>query len=266
MGTGMDRRLFIRFACSAPVLLAAADAAALDAGRRAKPPQRRVVMIDAGHGGRDPGAIGVRGTLEKEVTLAIARETARRLGRQFGVEVEMTRRDDRFLALSERVALARRSGADLFVSIHADSAPSKEARGLSAYTLSEEASDSFASALARQENRADAIGGVDLGDTKKVVRDILFDLAARHTRHASLVAKQGLVSGAGRDLPLLDNPMRSANFAVLKAPDVPSILIETGFLSNEDDEAILRDAKARLRIAGVLARELAAVVSRDPFA
>lgn len=266
MGSGMDRRLLIRMACSAPALLVAADAAAADAPRPAKPPRRRVVMIDPGHGGRDPGAIGVRGTLEKDVTLAIARETARRLDQQFGVQAVLTRRDDRFLALSERVALGRRSGADLFVSIHADSAPAKEARGLSAYTLSEEASDSFANALAKQENRADAIGGVDLGDTKKVVRDILFDLAARHTKHASLVAKRGLVTGAGRDLPLLENPMRSANFAVLKAPDVPSVLIETGFLSNEEDEAILRDPKARLRIASVLARELAGVVSRDPFA
>lgn len=266
MGSGMDRRLFIGFAFSTPALLAAAETAAADIPRPARPPRRRVVMIDPGHGGRDPGAIGVRGTLEKEVTLAIARETARRLERQFGVQAEMTRRDDRFLPLSERVALGRRAGADLFVSIHADSAPSKDARGLSAYTLSEEASDSFASALARQENRADAIGGVDLGDTKKVVRDILLDLAARHTKHASLVAKQGLVTGAGRDLPLLENPMRSANFAVLKAPDVPSVLIETGFLSNEADEALLRDPKARLRIAAVLARELAGVVSRDPFA
>lgn len=223
-------------------------------------------MLDPGHGGADPGAIGTRGTQEKDVTLDIAREIARLLTGQHRLAAKLTRRDDRFLTLEERVELTREAGADLFISIHADSAPNHDARGLSAYTLSDQASDSFASKLAAQENQADRFGGIDLKAAKPAVRDILLDLTARHTKHAALVARQALVKGAGKDLRLLENPMRSANFAVLKAPDVPSVLVETGFLSNPQDEEVLRDAQARRLVARVLAREIATVVSRSPFA
>ena len=226
----------------------------------------RMVVIDPGHGGIDPGAIGARGTREKDVTLDIAREVARLLSGQHRIGATLTRTDDRFLELQARVDRAREARADLFVSIHADSAPNREARGLSAYTLSEKGSDAFAAALANKENAVDRLGGVDLKGTKKVVKDILLDLTARHTKHAALVARQSIIKGAGRDLRLLDNPMRSANFAVLKAPDIPSVLLETGFLSNPRDEAILRDPKARRTVARVLAREIATLNSRPPFA
>ena len=228
--------------------------------------KRRTVVIDPGHGGVDPGAIGGRGTLEKDVTLDIARELARLLSGRHGIGVTLTRQDDRFLPLAERVELARRAQPDLFLSIHADSAPNHEARGLSAYTLSDKASDALASALASKENRADELGGINLKAARKEVRDILLDLAARHTRRASLAAQQALVQGAGRDLRLLDNPLRSANFAVLKAPDVPSVLVETGFLSNPQDEAELRNPKARRLVARVLARETADLLQHVPFA
>jgi len=223
-------------------------------------------MLDPGHGGADPGAIGTHGTQEKDVTLDIAREVARLLADRHRITARLTRNDDRFLALDDRVALTRRAGADLFVSIHADSAPNADARGLSAYTLSSKASDGFASRLAHQENQADRFGGPGQKGNKRVVQDILLDLTARHTRNASLFARQTLVRGVAKDLRLLENPMRSANFAVLKAPDVPSLLVETGFLSNPKDEDILRDPEARRRVSRVLAREIAVILSNRSFA
>jgi N-acetylmuramoyl-L-alanine amidase len=279
----MKRRLLLQMTLNAPFLgLGSFGVASFlmrgeaEAATREAPPrkpdregpsqQRRLVVIDPGHGGHDPGAIGVRGTLEKEITLDISREVARRLRGTRGVSVKLTRDDDIFLPLADRVAVAREAGADLFISIHADSAPNREARGLSAYTLSDKASDDFSFALAKQENLADGAGGIDLRHTRPQVAAILSDLVARHTVSASLMAKSSLVEGAGRTLRLLDNPKRSANFAVLKAPDVPSVLIETGFLSNERDEELLRDQSQRRRIADVLSRELAGLLTSAPFA
>lgn len=265
----MERRRLLQLALTVPLAGAGALLFPADSGAQSKsrPSARpRMVVVDPGHGGIDPGAVGARGTLEKDITLHIAQELARLLTRQHGLGVRLTRDGDRFLSLGERVDAAREARADLFVSIHADSAPNREARGLSAYTLSEKSSDSFAAALARKENAVDRLGGPDLKDAKKAVKEILLDLTARHTRHAALVARHSIVKGAGKDMLLLDNPMRSANFAVLKAPDVPSVLLETGFLSNPKDEALLRDPKARQKIARVLAREIAGLVTRAPFA
>lgn len=267
----MDRRRFLQLSLTVPLAGAAgllpSPSLATGAKGTARPaPRPRMIVLDPGHGGVDPGAIGARGTQEKEVTLDIAREVARLLSGPHRLGAKLTRSDDRFLELQERVELARAARADLFISIHADSAPNREARGLSAYTLSEKSSDSFAASLARRENAVDRLGGVDLKAQKRVVKDILLDLTARHTKNASLAARQAIVKGAGKDLRLLDNPMRAANFAVLKAPDIPSVLIETGFLSNKADEAILRDPKARRTVARVLAREIASLVSRAPFA
>ncbi|MFV3074294.1 N-acetylmuramoyl-L-alanine amidase family protein [Niveispirillum fermenti] len=275
----MNRRDLIRFALGVPVLAPMASVTLLHApamaqaqdGGKPKPPGRkprppRLVMIDPGHGGRDPGAIGARGTYEKNVVLDIAKEMARIASRTTGWQVELTRDGDSFIDLKERVRIAQKARADLFISVHADSAPNKGARGLSAYTLSEKASDDFAAAIARQENIAGGGLGVDVSGLDENVAAILVDLAARHTVTAALHAKQSIIQGAGKDVRLLENPMRSANFAVLKAPDIPSLLIETGFLSNPQDEALLRDAAARRRIAGILARELSAVMGAAPFA
>ena len=222
-------------------------------------------MLDPGHGGHDPGCIGARGTYEKNVVLDIAKEVARQVGKTKGWQVELTRDDDNFIDLKERVRIAQTAKADLFISIHADSAPNKAARGMSAYTLSEKASDEFAAAIAQQENIAGGLG-LDVSGLDEKVAGILMDLAARHTVTAALHAKQSIIQGAGKDVRLLENPMRSANFAVLKAPDIPSLLIETGFLSNPQDETLLRDAKARRNVAGILARELTAVMTAAPFA
>ncbi|WP_245838247.1 N-acetylmuramoyl-L-alanine amidase family protein [Niveispirillum lacus] len=239
-------------------------------GGKPKPPSRkprppRLVMLDPGHGGHDPGCIGARGTYEKHVVLDIAKEVARQVGKARGWQVQLTRDDDRFIDLKERVRIAQAAKADLFISLHADSAPNKAARGMSAYTLSEKASDDFAAAIAQQENIAGGLG-VDVSGLDEKVAGILMDLAARHTVTAALQAKRSIIQGAGKDVRLLENPMRSANFAVLKAPDIPSLLIETGFLSNPQDETLLRDAKARRNIAGILARELTAVMTAAPFA
>lgn len=274
---GLDRRAVIRLALTAPLLAgpflpgvirpgqAAVSTARATGKAPGNPVAPRLIMIDPGHGGHDPGAIGAAGTYEKNVTLDIARELAGLLKTTHGIGTALTREDDHFLELSERVAVGREAKADLFISIHADSAPNGGARGLSAYTLSEKASDTFSQALADRENYADRLG-VDLKNTKPAVADILMDLAARHTKEASLLARKTLVTGAGHDLRLLENPLRSANFAVLRAPDVPSVLIETGFLSNHQDEALLRDPAARRHIAGVLARELARLISTPAFA
>lgn len=222
-------------------------------------------MLDPGHGGHDPGAIGAKGTLEKLVTLDIARQMANLLAAEPSVNVRLTRDSDLFLPLPERVNLGRTARADLFISIHADSAPNRAARGLSAYTLAEKASDDFAKALAEQENKVDFAGGVVPEDMDKEVAAILFDLTARRTRNTSQRAKFSFVKAIGKELPLLENPMRSANFAVLRAPDVPSILIETGFLSNPKDEAILAEAKQRQRIAKLMAENITAILKSPLF-
>jgi N-acetylmuramoyl-L-alanine amidase len=232
--------------------------------RKPRPP--RLIMIDPGHGGHDPGAIGKRGTFEKDVTLDVAQRMAERLSQMKGVTAKLTRREDMFLPLKERVGIARMARADFFVSIHADSAPTPLARGLSAYSLSEKASDAFSRQLAQRENSVDDLGGVDLTETEPDVAAILRDLTVRHTRNAALRAKKNLVRGMEGKWRLLDNPMRAADFAVLRAPDVPSLLVETGFLSNAKDEAILRDTTQRQRIANLLAGELGGILTRPPFA
>ncbi len=231
-----------------------------------KPKAPRLIMIDPGHGGHDPGAIGTRGTLEKHVTLDVARQCAAALSEKTGIIARLTRNDDEFLPLTERVARAREAKADFFISIHADSAPDSDARGLSAYSLSDKGTDEFARQLAKRENSVDEVGGVELKDTDPDVAAILMDLTVRHTRNAALKAKRHIVSGIGHDWRLLENPMRAANFAVLRAPDVPSLLIETGFLSSPKDEKLLASPTERQRVARLLARELGELMHAAPFA
>lgn len=232
--------------------------------RKPRPPH--LVMLDPGHGGKDPGASGHRGTLEKDVTLDVARRIAARFDGNSNVIAKLTRDSDIFLPLKERVARAREAKADLFISIHADSTPTTEARGLSAYSLSEKGTDNFARELAKRENSVDELAGIDLKDTDADVAAILRDLTARHTMNAALKAKKQIVRGVKGKWQLLDNPLRAAPFAVLRAPDIPSILIETGFLSNPKDEALLRNEAQRGKIAGLLAKEIAALLRAPPFA
>jgi N-acetylmuramoyl-L-alanine amidase len=259
----MNRRLLISLLfSSAAMTLAGASARAEVKVQKPKaaakaPPKRAVVVLDPGHGGRDPGAIGARGTMEKNVTLALAREVKAQLAMRPDLVVSMTRDSDVLLPLSERVAIGQSRDADLFVSLHADATPTPRARGLSVYTLSEDASDDLASALAERENKVDVLYGVDLNHMDKDVADVLIDLARRRSHAASTTAKRRLIKGVSGKIKLLENPMRSANFAVLRSPQVPSILIESGFLSNPEDEKLLADPKFRTKLAQMLAGQIA---------
>jgi N-acetylmuramoyl-L-alanine amidase len=217
-------------------------------------PVQRVIVIDPGHGGDDPGAIGVSGTYEKNITLAAARDVRNELQRLGGYRVVLTRERDKFIRLRDRVAFGRDAGADLFVSLHADTMPNRQVRGASVYTLSETASDAEAAALAVQENKADLIAGVDLTQETSEVANILIDLAQRETMNRSAQFAALLVDELRRETRLLRNTHRFAGFAVLKAPDVPSVLVELGFLSNRGDEKMLRTKAYRQKLAAAIAR------------
>jgi N-acetylmuramoyl-L-alanine amidase len=217
-----------------------------------KRPNRWVVFIDAGHGGKDPGAIGRAGTKEKDITLAAAIELARQLRGTGQIRAVLSRRDDRYLKLRQRIKLARAQNADLFVSLHADSAASKSARGMSVFTLSETASDKEAAALARNENKADLIGGPDLGVEDPEAANELLRMFQRESMNQS-THFAGKILQEIRDMPGGDKRgHRFAGFAVLKAPDMPSVLVEMGFLSNREDEANLNRKSYRRKLAGRL--------------
>jgi N-acetylmuramoyl-L-alanine amidase len=216
--------------------------------------ERPVVVIDAGHGGVDPGAIGGSGVYEKEITLAMAIELKKQLEKTGRYQVVLTRDSDVFVRLRDRIEVARAAGADLFVSLHADAHTTSDLRGASVYTLSEKASDAEAAALATKENKSDVIAGIDLSNENEVVTNILIDLAQRETKNLSARFAALLVDELKRDTPLLRNTHRFAGFAVLKAPDVPSVLIELGYLSSDEDEAQLRSAKHRAKLGTAIVR------------
>jgi N-acetylmuramoyl-L-alanine amidase len=224
--------------------------AAQQLSRRGTPaPKRPTIVLDPGHGGVDPGTIGVSGVYEKEIALDAARELAHQLERGGRYRVALTRTGDEFIPLRERVARARAAGADLFISMHADALPNHAMRGASVFTLSEQASDKEAAALAARENKVDLIGGIDLSRHAPEVGTILLDLARRQTNNLSIGLARRLVTDLGQSVVLLENSHRSAGFAVLKAPDVPSVLIEMGCLSNPEEDRLLRTASYRKRLA-----------------
>ncbi|MEM6463327.1 MAG: N-acetylmuramoyl-L-alanine amidase [Pseudomonadota bacterium] len=207
------------------------------------------VAIDAGHGGIDPGAEGRGGTQEKDITLAMSQTLKEVLERETDMNVVMTRDSDSFISLSERVRRARAQAADVLVSIHADSIRVKRVRGATVYTLSEKASDQLAEELAARENRSDMIAGLSLEDEQDTVADILIDLTRRETQVFSDNLAAAVIRAFDGSIKLNKNPHRSAGFRVLRAPDVPSILVELGYLSNVDDEELLTDPKWREKAA-----------------
>jgi N-acetylmuramoyl-L-alanine amidase len=215
---------------------------------------RPLVVIDAGHGGVDPGAIGPNGLREKDVTLKVAKAIRDELLASGRVRVALTRNDDRYLILRERYGVARRLKGDLFISIHCDSTGSETATGATAYTLSEVASDKEAARLAARENKADVISGVNLGGAPADVSSILIDLTQRETMNASATFARLLGREAKPLMPLKANFHRMASLMVLKAPDMPSILFETGYISNPQDAAFLDSADGRHRIAESVTR------------
>lgn len=220
----------------------------------AVPARLPLVYIDPGHGGPDPGTIGHSGTFEKNVTLAVAEELKRQLLATGRYRVKLTREKDVFVALRERFAMAREDQADIFISLHADSSFVGDPRGLSVYTLSETSSDAEAAALAAKENKADLIAGVDLSKQSNAVSSILIDLTQRETKNQSARFAELLVNELGRVTNLLPNTHRFAGFAVLKAPDIASVLIEMGYLSNVQDEALLLSPAHRAKLAGAMLR------------
>ena len=203
-----------------------------------------VVFIDAGHGGKDPGAIGHSGLYEKDVTLAAAKELARQLNATGRIKAVLSRDHDVFHKLRKRIALARNQKADIFISLHADAAHNKKARGVSVFTLSETASDKEAALLASRENKADLIGGPDLGTTDPLVTTALLSMFQRESMNQSSVLAK-YITDEFTGLPTPKRGHRFAGFAVLKSPDIPSVLIEMGFLTNKTDEKNLKSSRYR---------------------
>lgn len=215
--------------------------------------KKHIVMLDPGHGGKDPGAISKNGHYEKDLTLKMGRET-RALLEKAGYKVVMTRDSDVYISLRGRVKKAHQAQAELFISIHADSSTNTGAKGLSVYTLSETSSDKEAAALAERENKSDILFEMDLGDVKQDASMVLIDLAQGETmkqsrRYADLVAKE-----MRKTVQTLPQPHRHAGFAVLKSPSVPAVLMEMGYLSNRQEEAQLQKQTYRQKLSEALVR------------
>lgn len=210
-----------------------------------------LVVIDPGHGGKDPGAIGLSGTYEKHIVFAAAQELQAQLTRGGRCRVAVTRVRDVFVPLRDRVGVAERRGAALFVSIHADAMSDPAVRGASVYTMADTPSDPQSAALAVRENSADRFDPRTRGLPPEVSA-ILNSLVRRETRAGSTRMAGRVVSALDRAAPLLPNPVRHASFAVLRAADVPSVLVELGFLSNARDEAALRQPAHRAQLAAAL--------------
>jgi N-acetylmuramoyl-L-alanine amidase len=209
-----------------------------------------IVVLDPGHGGEDPGAIGKRGTLEKNIVLAVARKLRKRIDRERNMRALLTRDDDYFVPLPTRVAKARAVKADLFISIHADAFGNRGVRGSSVFALSERGATSAAARwLAQNENRADLIGGINLDVADPSLARTLLDLSQTASINDSLKLGRFMLEEIGEVNALHKNYVEQAGFAVLKAPDVPSILVETAFLSNPDEERRLRDNGYQHRLA-----------------
>ena len=225
--------------------------------RAAPVPEKPMIVVDPGHGGVDPGAVGVGGVYEKDITLAMARELKRQLEGSGRYRVRLTRDKDVFIRLRDRVAIAREANADLFLSLHADSIGSADMRGLSIYTLSDKASDREAEMLAAKENRADALAGMNLSSENDLVASILIDLAQRDTMNHSKRFANMALEHLGREVKLIPNkPHRQAGFAVLTAPDMPSALVEMGYLSSPQDVNLLSKSAHREKLGRAMLRTI----------
>lgn len=215
--------------------------------------QKPLIVIDPGHGGQDPGAVAQGKIYEKDIVLSLSKKLRDELNKSGKYRVKMTRDSDIFVRLRDRVKFAHDLEADLFISVHADSLPKSNARGASFYTLSETASDKQTAALAERENKADIIAGIDLSGEDKEVASILMDLVMRDTMNQSKFFANSLVTAFQRaGIRILENPHRYAGFAVLKAPDVPSVLVEAGFISNRQEARLLIQKDHQRNIARAL--------------
>lgn len=226
----------------------------------------RIVAIDAGHGGEDPGASGRRyRTREKDVTLAIARELAKLVAQTPGMRPVLIRDGDYYVGLRQRFEKARRMRADVFVSIHADAVPGRQAYGSSVYALSEKgASNAMARQLADKENASDLIGGVSLNDKDDMLAQVLLDLSHNKTMQDSLSLGEDILAELGRVGPVHVRRVAQAGFAVLKSPDIPSVLVETAFISNPSEERKLRTPAFQQQLARSIFRGIRRFLSRIP--
>ncbi|MCI5059802.1 MAG: N-acetylmuramoyl-L-alanine amidase [Alphaproteobacteria bacterium] len=221
------------------------------------PLYKPLIVIDPGHGGADPGAIGANKSYEKHIALAAAKELQRKLIATGRYRAKLTRTTDKYLKLYRRVSIARQLEADLFISLHADSIDKPNVRGASIYTLSNKASDAQTAKLAARENQADLIAGVDLSHEDKDVANILIDLAMRDTMNQSKFFANTVVDHMRKKgIRILEKPHRYAGFAVLKAPDIPSVLVEIGFMSNRSEAKLLATRDYQQRIAAALSASI----------
>ncbi|MDT8364170.1 MAG: N-acetylmuramoyl-L-alanine amidase [Nitrosomonas sp.] len=244
---------------AAPILVAAISR---------KPDRRRlfIIAIDAGHGGKDPGAVGDHGTHEKQITLSIAKKLKTKLDKEPNIRAVLIRDGDYFLSLAERRARARKANADLFVSIHADAAPRKQAHGSSVYALSENgATSTTASWLAKKENNADLIGGITLDNRNHYLKQTLLDLSMKATIDESIRLASKVLSEIGAVNHLHKKHVEQAGFAVLKSPDIPSILIETAFISNKTEEKKLRSEQYQHQLTDAILSGLKRHLTNHPW-
>jgi N-acetylmuramoyl-L-alanine amidase len=260
--TPIDRESFLR-AIAEDEKTARAEAPPASEPHPDSSDSRPLVMLDPGHGGIDTGTQSAGGEMEKTIVLDFAQQLRARLEKAGKYRVLMTRSDDTFVPLAERVRIARNAGASLFISIHADSLPRKEgdAQGATVYTLSDAASDPQAAKLAEEENHADVIAGVDLKSEPDDVAGILIDLAQRETKTFSVQFAHKLAGEMKTATRLHSDPLKSAGFRVLKAPDVPSVLVELGYVSNRDDLKSLLSDSWRDRTADAMANAVDAYFS-----
>ena len=212
-----------------------------------------IIAVDAGHGGVDPGASGRRGTREKDVVLEVARALAARINQEPGMKAVLTREGDHFISLQERTLRARRAKADLFVSIHADAIANPDVSGSSVYVLSDRGATSEAARwLAERENAADLKGGIKLDDKDPVLQGVLLDLSQTASISASMVAAENVLKSLDRIGEVRKPRVQQAGFVVLKSPDIPSMLVETAFISNREDERKLAQPAHRAKLANAI--------------
>ncbi len=214
-----------------------------------KSKRKRIVIIDPGHGGKDSGAVGLYKNLEKNITLKVGLLLKDEFKKKTDYKIILTREKDYFIKLRKRTKIAKQNNADIFISLHADFNKNSRARGISLYTLSERASDKEAAALARRENRSDLIDGVDLSSESSEVTSILLDLTKRDTLNQSSLLVNFLIDAFKKDMNLLQRTHRYAGFAVLKSLDIPSVLIEMGYLSNKHDSKLLMTDKYQKKLS-----------------
>jgi N-acetylmuramoyl-L-alanine amidase len=262
---GQGHRLVLDLRTAASLQIAAAPEAAID---KAHPKRDIIVVVDPGHGGKDPGAVGAKGEREKDVVLSIAQLLAKRLKREKGFDVKLVRNDDFFVPLRKRVEIARKHNADMFISVHADAAPRLNASGASVYCLSEGgATSATARFMAQRENGADLLGAtslLNLKDKDPMLAGVILDMSMNATIAASLQLGSTVLGSLAGITTLHQKRVEQAGFAVLKSPDVPSILVETGFISNARDSQRLVTTRHQQAVADGLFEGLQRYFQKNP--